>query len=63
MGSLSQGVYTIMPTKEQIWIILIVYILSREIVRGMLAAVDPKGVELRKKHRLVRRNYTAKVNM
>ena len=31
--------------------------------RGMLAAVDPKGVELRKKHRLVRRNYTAKVNM
>ena len=35
--------------------------LVRETVRQMLAAVDPESVQLRRKHRLMRRRYNSKV--
>jgi len=33
----------------------------REVVQQVLAAIDPESVSLRRKHRLVRRNYRSRV--
>ena len=37
------------------------FVHNREVVRGMLSAVDPMGVQLRRRHRLIRRAYRSNV--